>query len=107
MIGIAITFWLAVLAILYAYVGYPALLWLLSRFKRLDESSRVQHGSRLPSVSLLISAYNEEKVIGEKIRKCAFARLSARSCWRSSSCRTVPQTEPARLSCDSQTKASC
>jgi cellulose synthase/poly-beta-1,6-N-acetylglucosamine synthase-like glycosyltransferase len=67
MIGIAITFWLAVLAILYAYVGYPALLWLLSPFKRVDERSRVGHGSRLPTVSLLISAHNEEEVIGEKI----------------------------------------
>ena len=68
MTGIAITFWLAVLAILYAYAGYPALLWLLSRFKRRAGSGGVAHDRRLPSVSLLISAHNEEEVIGEKLK---------------------------------------
>src|SRR5882672_4100388 len=67
MIGIATTFWVALLAILYAYVGYPALLWLVSRFRRLDGRSRAEKSGRLPSVSLIISAYNEEKVIREKI----------------------------------------
>jgi len=68
MIGLATTFWVALLAILYAYVGYPALLWLLSRLTRLDERSRAEQSTRLPSVSLIVSAYNEEKVIGEKLK---------------------------------------
>src|SRR5882672_4693149 len=67
MIGVAITFWVALFAILYSYVGYPAFLWLVSRVGRLDESSRAGQSGHLPSVTLIISAYNEEKVIREKI----------------------------------------
>src|SRR2546427_12923834 len=67
MIGIATTFWVALLAILYAYVGYPAFLWLVSRVGRFDESSCAGESGHLPSVTLIISAYNEEKVIREKI----------------------------------------
>src|SRR5882762_11896443 len=67
MIGVAITFWVALFAILYSYVGYPAFLWLVSRVGRCDESSCAGQSGHLPSVTLIISAYNEEKVIGEKI----------------------------------------
>ena len=67
MIAIATTFWVALLAILYAYVGYPAFLWLVSRVGRFDESSCAGESGHLPSVTLIISAYNEEKVIREKI----------------------------------------
>src|SRR5437016_4084092 len=67
MIGIATTFWVALLAILYAYVGYPAFLWLVSRVGRFDESSCAGESGHLPSVTLIISAYTEEKVIREKI----------------------------------------
>ena len=67
MIGIAVTFWVSLLAISYAYVGYAAILWIVSRFGRLDERSRAGQRGHLPSVTLIISAYNEEKVIREKI----------------------------------------
>ena len=33
MIGIAVTFWVSLLAISYAYVGYAAILWIVSRFE--------------------------------------------------------------------------
>jgi len=67
MMGIASTFWLALVANSYAYVGYPAILWLMSRFVRLDERIGPGQSRQLPPVTLIISAYNEEKVIGEKI----------------------------------------
>src|SRR5438876_6105473 len=67
MIGIAVSFWVSLLAISYAYVGYAAILWIVSRFGRLDERSRAGQRGHLPSVTLIISAYNEEKVIREKI----------------------------------------
>jgi|SRR5437773_2109169 len=67
MIGTATTFWVALFAISYAYVGYPAVLWLVSQFKKLDKRSQTGQSRHLPSVTLIISAYNEEKVIGEKI----------------------------------------
>src|SRR5258705_11297367 len=50
--------------ILYAYVGYPALLWLVSRlFPRrhaIDEAHE-------PTVTILVPAFNEQRVIGGKI----------------------------------------
>jgi cellulose synthase/poly-beta-1,6-N-acetylglucosamine synthase-like glycosyltransferase len=67
MIGIAATFWVSLLAISYAYAGYPAILWLVSRLGRLPERSGREPGVHLPSVTMIVSAYNEEKVIGEKI----------------------------------------
>src|SRR5882724_5498357 len=67
MIGIAVTFWVSLLAISYAYVGYPAILWLVSRFGGLGEKSAAGQGTQLPSVTLIVSAYNEESVISEKI----------------------------------------
>jgi len=64
----AIIFGVSFFAIGYAYLGYPALLWILIRFIK-DETSERMGGNEepLPSVTLFISAYNEEKVIGEKI----------------------------------------
>ena len=67
MFGIAVTFWVSLLAILYAYVGYPAVLWLVSRSGTLGGRSGTGQTTHLPSVTLIVSAFNEEKVIGEKI----------------------------------------
>lgn len=58
-------FWFSLFMIFYAYVGYPLLLFLISIFFTHKPSGK--NLKELPSVSLLISAYNEEKVIGEKI----------------------------------------
>jgi poly-beta-1,6-N-acetyl-D-glucosamine synthase len=56
-------FWTSLGIILYVYVGYPLLLVIIAlraRPTRQDES-------HLPFVSLIIAAYNEEKVLREKI----------------------------------------
>ncbi len=58
-----ILFWLSVFGVFYAYVGYPVLIWLLARFARPSQYDV----SYMPSVTLLIAAYNEEGVIGRKI----------------------------------------
>lgn len=58
-----ITFWFAVLFIVYAYFGYPLLLLGFSLFRR----RRVDKGDIRPCVSFIITAYNEEKRIREKI----------------------------------------
>jgi cellulose synthase/poly-beta-1,6-N-acetylglucosamine synthase-like glycosyltransferase len=68
MIGFAIAFWASLLAISYAYIGYPAVLWLVSRFGMLGGSSGAVQGAYLPSVTIVVSAFNEEMVIGEKIK---------------------------------------
>lgn len=68
MTGIETLFWLSLSVIVYSYPGYPTLLWFLSRFSIRARSQRAETGEEnLPSVTLIISAYNEEKVIGEKI----------------------------------------
>ncbi len=60
-----ILFWLAAVLIVFHYLGYPLLIALLARLwprpHQSDESLR-------PTVSLIIAAYNEERVIEAKIR---------------------------------------
>jgi cellulose synthase/poly-beta-1,6-N-acetylglucosamine synthase-like glycosyltransferase len=68
MIGGASIFWGALCAIVFAYVGYPAVLWFLSRFRGPKETRRAGQDTSPPSATLIISAYNEEDVIGAKIR---------------------------------------
>ncbi len=60
-------FWVSLLAIAYAYVGYPLVLWLLSRFSVPAATGGADKSTDLPSVTLIVSAFNEEQVIGQKI----------------------------------------
>lgn len=60
---LGILFWIFILLIVYTYAGYPLLIWL---FSRMMPASKATSGG-LPSVTLLIAAYNEEKVIAQKI----------------------------------------
>ncbi len=59
----AVLFWLAVLFVVYTYLGYPLLVFLFSRLKPVV----LPQANDLPGVTLLIAAYNEEKVIAQKI----------------------------------------
>jgi glycosyltransferase involved in cell wall biosynthesis len=61
--GIEWVFWMSVLFVFYAYAGYPLLLLLLGTLR----SHPVQGRTFQPTVSLIITAYNEEKRIGEKL----------------------------------------
>jgi cellulose synthase/poly-beta-1,6-N-acetylglucosamine synthase-like glycosyltransferase len=58
-------FWFSVFAVFYSYIGYPVFLWLVSFVKEGKRGS--QSGNAAPKVSLLISVYNEEGVIEEKL----------------------------------------
>jgi cellulose synthase/poly-beta-1,6-N-acetylglucosamine synthase-like glycosyltransferase len=60
-------FWVSLFAMAYAYVGYPAVLWILSRVARRRIAEYPGHERDLPSVTMIVSAYNEEAVIGGKI----------------------------------------
>ncbi len=64
---IEILFWLAAGTIVYVYAGYPLLLALVTllRGRRF-----VRTGHSEPAVTLIVSAYNEEAVIAEKIDNC-------------------------------------
>lgn len=63
---VSILFWSSGLLIFYSYAGYPLVLWVISLFKQrpLNEVPKPYK----PKVTLFISAYNEEKVIEEKIQ---------------------------------------
>lgn len=62
--AVKIAFWLSVFFLFYVYLGYPALLTFLAFVRRkplkIDDNYR-------PTVSLIIAAYNEDAVIGEKV----------------------------------------
>ena len=60
---ITLLFWFSVLFVGYAYVGYPLLLWCLGTVRK----QVVRKGLIQPSVAFIITAYNEEKRIREKI----------------------------------------
>jgi cellulose synthase/poly-beta-1,6-N-acetylglucosamine synthase-like glycosyltransferase len=61
---ITFLFWLCIAHLLYVYMGYPLLITVLAK---LFERRRDQNAAFQPSVSLLISAYNEVSVIEAKI----------------------------------------
>jgi cellulose synthase/poly-beta-1,6-N-acetylglucosamine synthase-like glycosyltransferase len=60
-------FWSSILILLYIYLGYPLVLIIVEKFipRRPVLETHIQ-----PNVSLVISAYNEEKIIGKKIENC-------------------------------------
>jgi cellulose synthase/poly-beta-1,6-N-acetylglucosamine synthase-like glycosyltransferase len=52
--------------IVYGYIGYPCLVWILSRFARCAQAP-ANSDAECPRLSLLIAAHNEESVIGKRI----------------------------------------
>jgi cellulose synthase/poly-beta-1,6-N-acetylglucosamine synthase-like glycosyltransferase len=58
-------FWLLILLSVYIYAGYPILLKVISTVKRKEMITDIGHE---PKVTLFIAAYNEEKVIAEKVQ---------------------------------------
>jgi len=60
-----VLFWLSAGALVYTHVGYPLVLWALTRRRR--ASVYETEGHTLPSVSLIIPAYDEEGVIVAKV----------------------------------------
>ncbi|HWC48754.1 MAG TPA: glycosyltransferase family 2 protein [Solirubrobacterales bacterium] len=67
----AILFWLSAGAIVYTHLGYPLLLMGLARLRRQSVGLRNRRSNgqaeNLPTVSLIIPAYDEEEVIAEKV----------------------------------------
>ena len=58
-----VLFWFCAGAMAYVYVGYPVLLFLVSRvFDR-----RVAKAPITPTVTMVIAAYNEEEAIARKL----------------------------------------
>jgi cellulose synthase/poly-beta-1,6-N-acetylglucosamine synthase-like glycosyltransferase len=59
----AFVVWGALAIIGYVYLGYPVALWAMAQLRRRD----VRRADITPSVTLLISAFNEAGTIGEKL----------------------------------------
>ena len=64
-----IIFWISLFLIAYTFVGYGLLLYILVRIKRLFKKPfSFDQNYVLPSVTVLVAAYNEEELIEEKIK---------------------------------------
>lgn len=62
-------FWIACAFVVYTYVGYPLLLFVLVKIKRMLGWKAPEPADNYePEVTLLVAAYNEEDFIEEKIR---------------------------------------
>lgn len=55
--------WLSAAAVLYTYVGYPLLLMIMSSLRRRE----VRRGAFEPAVSVIVTAYNEERDLAAKL----------------------------------------
>ena len=68
---VAIVFWVSVGLVLYAHVGYPVLLgllaWLRARTPGSRTKARQPADDELPNVSVIVAAYAEQDVIGERV----------------------------------------
>ncbi len=60
-------FWSSFSALIYTYIAYPLLAGFLARRRKKINQSPVDD-TNLPSVSVLMAVYNEEKVIEEKLQ---------------------------------------
>ena len=60
--------WLGLGAAAYHFIGYPLLVILLAALRGRQQPGRAP--TSLPSVAMVIAAYNEERVIAAKLRNC-------------------------------------
>jgi cellulose synthase/poly-beta-1,6-N-acetylglucosamine synthase-like glycosyltransferase len=86
MSGAECIFWLSVAAVAYHYAGYPVLLFISStiadavrdlRFLLSRRNRRCRDASHLPSVAIIIAAFNEQEVIEAKLRNTALLHYQA------------------------------
>ena len=69
---IEILFWISAIIIFYTYIGYGIIMLILVKIKDLFVRKRDHNFSEeeLPSITLLIAAYNEASIIEEKMKNC-------------------------------------
>jgi cellulose synthase/poly-beta-1,6-N-acetylglucosamine synthase-like glycosyltransferase len=61
-------FWVCLVLVVYAYFGYPLLIWCVARWFGRRNLLPVATHDDLPSLTVLIAAYNEEAVLEERLR---------------------------------------
>ena len=71
MLALKILFWTTLFIVFYTYIGYGILLYIIIRLKRLFRGKPVKSpmpaDDALPTMTLMICAYNEEDVVAEKM----------------------------------------
>ena len=71
MLTLKILFWAMLLIVFYTYIGYGILLYMIIQLKRLFAGKPCEAvlpaDSELPTMTLMICAYNEEDVVAEKM----------------------------------------
>ena len=71
MLTLKFLFWATLLIVFYTYIGYGILLYIIIRLKRLLKGDPLQPAmpadEDLPTMTLMICAYNEEDVVAEKM----------------------------------------
>ena len=71
MLTLKILFWATLLIVFYTYIGYGILLYIIIRLKRLFAGKPCEavppKDEELPTMTLMICAYNEEDVVKEKM----------------------------------------
>jgi cellulose synthase/poly-beta-1,6-N-acetylglucosamine synthase-like glycosyltransferase len=60
---VTIILWVSIAAILYAYAGYPLLMWILARLR----PQRCQSALTTPSVSIVMAVHNGQSLLPKKI----------------------------------------
>ena len=60
-------FWISAAAVVYTYVGYPAVLRVLTSRRAGPQPPNPPDDRALPTISVLIVAHNEEHIIGERV----------------------------------------
>ena len=71
MLTLKILFWVCLFIVFYTYIGYGILLYIIIRLKRLfcgkPQKTVLPADDQLPTMTLMICAYNEEDVVAEKM----------------------------------------
>jgi poly-beta-1,6-N-acetyl-D-glucosamine synthase len=63
-----IIFWICLFIIFYTFIGYGILLYLLVKARQVIKGKRtINNNSNLPTLTLIVTAYNEEECMEEKI----------------------------------------
>jgi cellulose synthase/poly-beta-1,6-N-acetylglucosamine synthase-like glycosyltransferase len=67
-----IIFWILVFIVFYTYIGYGIVVWLLVKIKEHGKphDSLSSDNQKVPEVTILIAAYNEEAVVVDKMDNC-------------------------------------
>ncbi|MFC0771489.1 glycosyltransferase family 2 protein [Terrimonas alba] len=76
-------FWSCLIIIFYTYIGYGVLLYALVRFRRVIKGNRLipDDAGNLPSMTVIVAAYNEEAIIEKKILNTISLAYPAGKCF--------------------------